>query len=92
MAFEKCNHVSNQAYAHTALQVCDYPDWHVDVSWRRALKRAFFALSFTSSLMHASHTSVGHRFDIDTMAVIIYIGYQISVSVFHSNDPLVLST
>lgn len=74
-AFEICNVASNQAYARAAMQVCDFPEWHVDVSWRRALKRAFFALSFGSSFMHASHTHVGHTFDVDSVGVLTYIAY-----------------
>lgn len=57
------------------MQVCDYPDWHVDVSWRRALKRAFFTLSFGSSMMHASRTSMGGTFDVDMDTVVTYVGY-----------------
>lgn len=41
------------------MQMCDYPDWNVDKSWRRALKRAMFGLSFGSTFMHMSHTEVG---------------------------------
>ena len=26
--------------------------------------------------MHASHTSVGHRYDVNMMAIIVYISYQ----------------
>lgn len=40
--------------------------------------------------MHASHTDIGHTFDVDSMAVIIYLGYQIGVSVFESAEPIVL--
>lgn len=75
LSFEKCNGASNQAFARAAMRVCDYPDWHVDVTWRRALKRGFFALSFASSTMHMSHTFMGRTMDDDVMAVITYVGY-----------------
>ena len=73
------------------MRVCDYPDWHVDVSWRRALKRGFFELSFSSSTMHMSHTFLGRTLDDDNMAVICYVGYQMLVSTFNTTDPIVLS-
>lgn len=75
LSFEKCNEVSNQAYAVAAMQVCDYPDWNSDVSWRRALKRALFLLQFGSSGMHMAHTEWGQTFDDDMMAVVTYVGY-----------------
>lgn len=57
------------------MEVCDYPDWHVDISWRRALKRAMFTLSFGSSFMHGSRTRVGEHFDTDSMGVATYVAY-----------------
>ena len=27
--YEPCNYVSNVAYYHSALRVCDYPDWSI---------------------------------------------------------------
>lgn len=57
------------------MEVCDYTDWHVDISWRRALKRAMFTLSFGSSFMHGSRTRVGEHFDTDSMGVATYVAY-----------------
>ena len=79
------------AYLDTAIKICNYPDWHVDVSWRRALKRAFFVQSFGSSLMHMTHTELGHTLDNDMMAVITGIGYQALASQFDVKSAAVLS-
>lgn len=70
--------------------MCDYPDWHVDVSWRRALKRALFGLQFGSTGMHMTHTEWGQTFDDDLMAVVTYVGYQALVSQLNITDPNVL--
>lgn len=91
LSFEKCNEVSNQAYARAAMQVCDYPDWNVDTTWRRALKRALFGLQFGSTGMHMTHTEWGQTFDDDLMAVVTYVGYQGLVSQLNITDPQVLS-
>ena len=73
------------------MSVCNYPDWHVDVSWRRALKRAFFTLSFGSTTMHMTHTELGHMFDNDMMAVANYVSYQTLASRFNVTSAAVLS-
>jgi hypothetical protein len=91
LSYEKCNEVSNQAYARAAVQVCDYPDWQVeDVTWRRALKRALFSLQFGSTGMHMTHTEWGQTFDDDLMAVVTYVGYQVLSTRLNTTDPMVI--
>ena len=78
--YEPCNYASNIAYYHSALRVCDYPDWSVDNDHQLALKRAFFTHAMGSAFWHGSHTYVGYSFDNNMIAMIAYLAYQAAVS------------
>jgi len=75
---EPCNYVSNIAYYHGAIRLCDYfrAEEYDDEKIPRALKRSYATLSAGSSFMHASHTDLGGLFDNLLIAVIVFINYQ----------------
>jgi len=72
MAYEPCNYVSNVAYYRAVTKVCDYPDWNVDDTTVRDIKRMFSALTLGSAAMHGSHTYVGVQFDLNLIAFIAF--------------------
>ena len=90
LALEKCNYVSNIAYLHSAMGVCDHPDWAADVSYRRALKQALMTLGSGSGFMHASHTDLGGLYDCNMMSVVAYVAYQSFISKLDTQDPILL--
>ena len=76
LALERCNFVSNMAYYRSATRLCDYDNWKQPDAYRKALKQSFATLATGSGYMHASHTTVGHRYDVSMMGIIVYISYQ----------------
>ena len=78
--YEPCNYVSNVAYYRSVTRICDYPEWSTSSTYQRAMKRNFATLAIGSAFWHGSYTSVGLEFDNRQIAMIAYIGHQISVS------------
>lgn len=76
LALERCNFVSNMAYYRSATRLCDYDNWHLPETYRKALKQSFVSLATGSGYMHGSHTSVGGRYDNNMIGVIVYVSYQ----------------
>ena len=76
LIMEPCNYVSNVAYYHSTVRLCEYPDWNFPVEYRRALKRGFATLAAGSSMMHGSHTRLGDGYDNIMIGVISYIAYR----------------
>ena len=90
LALEKCNYVSNIAYLHSAMGICDYPDWAADVTYRRALKQALMTLGSGSGFMHASHTRLGGLYDCNMMSVVAYVAYQSLISKLGTTDNILV--
>ena len=82
LIIEPCNYVSNIAYYHSAIRICEYDGWgdkniSVDnIAYRRALKRGFTSLASGSAFMHGSNTILGGLFDNLLIAVIAYISHE----------------
>jgi hypothetical protein len=75
---EPCNYASNIAYYHSALKVCDYPNWQENTRQKgfiNDLKRGFATLATGSAFFHGSMTYVGKRFDNDLIAMIAFQSY-----------------
>ena len=49
---------------HSVTKTCDYPDWSIDSTKVKDIKRLFAALAAGSAFMHGSHTNVGMSFDV----------------------------
>ena len=87
---EKCNYVSNLSYLHSALSLCEHPNWAADVSYRRALVQAVMTLGNASAMMHGSHTKLGDIYDADMKSIVAYTAYQSFISKLNVSDPIVL--
>jgi hypothetical protein len=73
---EPCNYASNVAYFHSAVKICNYPDWAentIKAGYVTSLKRTFSMVGSGSAFMHGSQTYVGGRFDNSNIALIAYI-------------------
>lgn len=80
--------MSNVAYYHAATRICDYPNFSIDESYRKAIKQSFVTLSMGSSFWHGSHTNLGVTYDNNMIAVISYIAHQMSISSFNSSSAI----
>jgi len=88
LALERCNFVSNLAYYRAAIRLCEYPDWNMDVTHRRALKQSFMTLTTGSSLMHMAHTWEGERYDNSMIGIIVYVAYQAIMEKVKADDEM----
>ena len=89
--YEPCNYVSNIAYYRSVTRICDYPEWSANSKYQRAMKRNFATLAMGSAFWHGSYTSAGLEFDNRLIAVVAYVGHQISVSSLNSTKPWILN-
>lgn len=88
LSMEKCNTISSLSYYRSALRLCNYPNWKMDVSYRKALKDGFATLAWSSAFMHASHTGTGDTYDSGMIATIVYAPYQAIMEKINANDKL----
>lgn len=88
LIYEPCDYASNVAYYHSVMRLCDYPDWTVSDEYRKAIKRAFATLTTGSAAFHGSQTRMGDSYDNNMIAVIAYLGHQLSVSKFNSTSSI----
>lgn len=85
--YQPCNYVSNVAFYRSVTRICEY-NWTIDKTYVRELKRAFANLAAGSAHMHGSHTSLGAIFDTRLIAIIFYLGHQISVQHLPGDSPI----
>ena len=86
---EPCNYISNVAYYHSMLRICDYPHWDLGNDFINSQKRSFASLAFGSAFMHGSHTSVGHQFDVNFISIVAYTAYQAAISGLGSDSIII---
>lgn len=80
------------AYYHSAVRVCEYPDWQENSKNSRIIKqvkRSFAALAVGSAFFHGSMTYVGFTFDCDFIGIIAYYAHNILVQKIHSNSTII---
>ena len=75
LMYEPCNYVSNVAYYHSMMRVCEYPMWNANSTLKQAYKRGFAILAAGSSHMHGSHTMLGTVFDNMMISFIAYLAH-----------------
>lgn len=89
---EPCNYASNIAYYHSALRVCDYPQWAgFNRTQVRDIKRGFVTLAAGSAFMHGSHTDLGADYDNDSISVIVWTAYRAIIEKLNVTDNALLS-
>lgn len=86
LALEKCNSISSLSYYRSVLRMCEYPDWKMDISYRKALKDGLATLGFSSLFYHASHTNVGSWYDSGLIALIINAPFQAIMEKIKASD------
>lgn len=75
---EPCNYVSNVAYYHGVLKLCEYGDeWSIDPVLQNDAMKVLSGIAVGSAFMHASFTNVGDKMDNYMIAVMAYLAYQI---------------
>ena len=79
VTLEPCNYVSNIAYYHGVLKICDYEDWYADEALQYDVAKSLSTIAVGSAFMHKSFTQVGAKLDNYMIGVIAYLGYQISM-------------
>lgn len=80
VVMEPCNYVSNIAYYHGVLKLCDYAeDWSVEPQLQYDAVKAVSLMAVGSVFMHSSFTSVGSMLDKHMIGVIAYLSYQMSM-------------
>lgn len=82
--YEPCNYASNVAYYHDATEICNrktlgspfvMPQEYVD-----SLGMAYSFMAMGSSLMHMSHTDLGHQQDTRGIRLVSYLIHQGSLA------------
>jgi hypothetical protein len=76
---QPCNTVSNIAYYHTMIAMCDYADWTMSQNEISALASSFALLVPSSSLFHASNTALGGTMDSQAIRLAAFIAFQAAV-------------
>ena len=73
---EPCNYISNIAYYHGVLKLCDYADeWSVDENMQYDAVIAMSLMATGSFFMHSSFTSVGRMMDEHMIGLVAYLSY-----------------
>lgn len=88
LIYEPCDYASNVAYYHSVMRVCDYPEWTINDDYKKNIKRAFATHAAGSAFFHGSQTRMGDSYDNNMIAVVAYLGHQLSVSKLNSTSSI----
>lgn len=86
LVYEPCNHASNLAYLHAATKICDYPNWSIDTTTQRSMKRLLATLSAQSAFFHGSLTVVGDDYDLQAISLISFLGHHMQTADLPGNS------
>ena len=68
-------------FYHVSVSICDHASavgWRIDQESVTALIEIYSTLAMGSAFWHGSHTTLGNVFDNQVIAILSWIGYQVT--------------